>query len=165
MHIFLKSYGICFLFHLFHFFFCLFIINQVKLCLSLIDFLTSSSTDLVDHKNLLRRNECFATIFINICDSIQGSFTDEEMRVWSTRALKVLVVACPCSLIIAVPATMISGISRAAKDGVLVKGAPFLERMAGIQMFCFDKTGTLTEGRFQVVEEHCVNEEEDEREK
>ena len=79
------------------------------------------------------------------------------MTAWSTRALKVLVVACPCSLIIAVPATMISGISRAAKDGVLVKGAPYLERMASVQMFCFDKTGTLTEGRFQVVAEHCVS--------
>ena len=89
------------------------------------------------------------------------------MKAWSTRALKVLVVACPCSLIIAVPATMISGISRAAKDGVLVKGAPFLERMASIMMFFFDKTGTLTEGRFQVVEEHsCIGEDDvDESEK
>ena len=79
------------------------------------------------------------------------------MKVWSERALKVLVVACPCSLIIAVPVTMISGISRASKDGILVKGAQFLEKMASIQMFCFDKTGTLTEGRFQVVDEQHVS--------
>ena len=79
------------------------------------------------------------------------------MKDWSTRALKVLVVACPCSLIIAVPVTMISGISRASKDGILVKGAQFLEKMASIQMFCFDKTGTLTEGRLQVVVEQHVS--------
>lgn len=60
---------------------------------------------------------------------------------------------------------MISGISRAAKDGVLVKGAPYLERMAAIQMFCFDKTGTLTEGRFQVVKEHFVGGDDDDKEK
>lgn len=78
------------------------------------------------------------------------------MTLWSTRALKVLVAACPCALILAVPVTMISGITRASQDGVLVKGAPYLERMAHVRMFCFDKTGTLTEGCFQVVSEHRV---------
>uniref|UniRef100_A0A7M5TRC8 P-type Cu(+) transporter n=1 Tax=Clytia hemisphaerica TaxID=252671 RepID=A0A7M5TRC8_9CNID len=92
-----------------------------------------------------------------IVGKVKNGFTTEDMKIWSTRALKVLVVACPCSLIIAVPVTMISGISRASKDGILVKGAQFLEKMASIQMFCFDKTGTLTEGRFQVVAEHHVS--------
>lgn len=82
--------------------------------------------------------------------------TESQISVWLMRALKILVVACPCSLIIAVPITMISGISRAAKDGILIRGAQFLERMSTIQMFCFDKTGTLTEGRFQVVREKEV---------
>ena len=82
------------------------------------------------------------------------------MNDWVTRSLKVLVVACPCSLIIAVPVTMISGISNAAKNGLLIKGAEYLERMAKINLICFDKTGTLTEGRFQVLNEHAVDEEE-----
>ena len=75
------------------------------------------------------------------------------------RALKVLVVACPCSLIIGVPVAMISGITNAAKNGLLIKGAEYLEKMANIKLVCFDKTGTLTEGRFQVIEEHVVDKE------
>jgi Cation transport ATPase len=51
---------------------------------------------------------------------------------------------------------MISGITKAAKSGILIKGAQYLEKMASIQMFGFDKTGTLTEGRFQVVAEHNI---------
>ena len=63
------------------------------------------------------------------------------------RAVAVLVIATPCPLILAVPVALTSGLSRAAKFGVLIKGAPALETMARIRAVVMDKTGTLTDGR------------------
>jgi len=67
------------------------------------------------------------------------------------RAVAVLVVATPCPLILAVPVAIISGLSRAAKHGVLIKGGKALEVLARIRAVVIDKTGTLTEGRARVV--------------
>lgn len=70
------------------------------------------------------------------------------------RAVAVLVVATPCPLILAVPVAIISGLSRAAKHGVLIKGGKALEIMARIRSVVIDKTGTLTDGRARVVSVH-----------
>lgn len=67
------------------------------------------------------------------------------------RAVAVLVVATPCPLILAVPVALVAGLSRAARFGVLVKGAGPLEAMARIKTLILDKTGTLTDGRPQIV--------------
>lgn len=67
------------------------------------------------------------------------------------RAVAVLVVATPCPLILAVPVAIISGLSRAARHGVLIKGGRALEAMARIRSVVIDKTGTLTEGHARVV--------------
>jgi heavy metal translocating P-type ATPase len=67
--------------------------------------------------------------------------------VHETRMLAVLISATPCPLILAVPVAIISGISKAAKRGVLVKGGPVLETLARARTLVIDKTGTLTEGR------------------
>ncbi|MGA0715495.1 MAG: heavy metal translocating P-type ATPase [Gemmobacter sp.] len=67
------------------------------------------------------------------------------------RAVAVLVVATPCPLILAVPVALVAGLSRAARFGVLVKGARPLEAMARVQTLILDKTGTLTDGRPQIV--------------
>jgi len=72
------------------------------------------------------------------------------------RALAVLVVATPCPLILAVPVAIISGVSRAAKRGVLVKGGGALEALAQVQTVVIDKTGTLTEGRARLVAIHSA---------
>jgi heavy metal translocating P-type ATPase len=68
------------------------------------------------------------------------------------RAVAVLVVATPCPLILAVPVALVGGLSRAARYGVLIKGAGPLEAMARIRTLILDKTGTLTDGRPQIVE-------------
>src|SRR5207244_141336 len=65
-------------------------------------------------------------------------------------ALAVLVVSCPCALILATPAAVIAALGRLAGTGVLVKGGSALERLAGVRAFAFDKTGTLTEGRLEL---------------
>ena len=67
------------------------------------------------------------------------------------RAVAVLVVATPCPLILAVPVALVAGLSRAARFGILIKGAGPLETMARIRTLILDKTGTLTDGRPQIV--------------
>lgn len=70
---------------------------------------------------------------------------------WIMAALNILVISCPCALIISVPLTYFSGVGTLARHGILTKGAVYLDILAGIKCAAFDKTGTLTEGKFTVV--------------
>lgn len=76
---------------------------------------------------------------------------------WIYRALLFLVVSCPCALVISVPLGFFAGIGSASKRGILVKGAGYMEKLAGIKTAVFDKTGTLTQGVFVVTAVHPVN--------
>ena len=70
---------------------------------------------------------------------------------WIERALVLLVVACPCALVIATPVAMVSALSAAARRGLLVKGGAVLERLAAIRIVALDKTGTTSEGRLRIA--------------
>lgn len=70
--------------------------------------------------------------------------------IWFYRALVLLVIACPCALVLATPISVVSGLASLARQGVLVKGGKYLEALGKLKAIAMDKTGTLTEGKFKV---------------
>ncbi|MDQ1098561.1 MULTISPECIES: heavy metal translocating P-type ATPase [Chryseobacterium] len=76
--------------------------------------------------------------------------TDYIFRDWLYRALVFLVISCPCALVISIPLGYFGGIGAGSRNGILIKGSTFLDRLATIQEVVMDKTGTLTEGVFKV---------------
>jgi len=94
-----------------------------------------------------------SVIFLAICVAIIPTFIfglpfDE----WIYKALVLLVVSCPCALAISTPVAMVSAITNAARNGVLIKGSLYVEEVHKVKVFAFDKTGTLTEGRLEVAD-------------
>ncbi|MBC7341242.1 MAG: cadmium-translocating P-type ATPase [Clostridia bacterium] len=71
---------------------------------------------------------------------------------WIYRALVLLVIACPCALVISIPLSYFGGIGAASRQGILVKGANFLDALTSLHTVVFDKTGTLTKGSFEVTD-------------
>ncbi len=98
---------------------------------------------------MARLADQFALVFLGAVVAMAGGAwlgTGDPIR-----AVAVLVVATPCPLILAVPVAIVSGLSRAAKHGILIKGGKALEILARVRSLVIDKTGTLTDGRARVV--------------
>ena len=87
------------------------------------------------------------SILIVVIPTILGC----DFNTWLYRALEMLVISCPCALVISVPLSYFSGIGRASKDGILIKGSNELDNLSNIKTILFDKTGTLTKGVFEVT--------------
>ena len=79
-------------------------------------------------------------------------FSDQTFSEWIYRALVVLVISCPCALVISIPLGYFGGIGSASRKGILVKGSNFLDALTQVTTVVFDKTGTLTKGEFKVSE-------------
>ena len=86
-----------------------------------------------------------------ILSTVPPLFFGAEFNVWFERALTFLVISCPCALVISVPLGFFAGIGGASKQGILVKGSSYLEKLAKPYAVVFDKTGTLTKGTFNVT--------------
>ncbi len=81
---------------------------------------------------------------------------------WGYRALTILVISCPCAILISVPLAFFTGIGAASKMGILIKGTNYVETLSKVKTFAFDKTGTMTKGVFEVVGIHHCKMSEDE---
>ena len=79
-------------------------------------------------------------------------FTGQTFSDWIYRALVVLVISCPCALVISIPLGYFGGIGGASRRGILVKGSNYLDALTKVKTVVFDKTGTLTKGEFKVSE-------------
>lgn len=79
-------------------------------------------------------------------------FDGQSFSDWIYRALVVLVISCPCALVISIPLGYFGGIGSASRKGILIKGSNFLDALTQVKIVVFDKTGTLTKGEFKVSE-------------
>jgi len=75
-----------------------------------------------------------------------------SFQTWIYRALVLLVISCPCALVVSIPLGYFGGIGRASRSGILVKGSNYIDALAALKTVVFDKTGTLTKGVFEVKE-------------
>ena len=78
--------------------------------------------------------------------------TGASFETWIYRALVLLVISCPCALVVSIPLGYFGGIGKASRKGILVKGSNFIDALAAVKTVVFDKTGTLTKGSFKVKE-------------
>ncbi|MBI4888009.1 MAG: cadmium-translocating P-type ATPase [Acidobacteria bacterium] len=92
-----------------------------------------------------------AVLALAIAVAVVPPLAGADAATWVYRALVLLVISCPCALVISTPVSFVAALSAAARNGVLVKGGAHLERLAAVRVVAFDKTGTLTTGTLRVT--------------
>ena len=96
----------------------------------------------------------FAALALALLPPLFSGHFATAFPTWLYRALLFLVVSCPCALVISVPLTFFGGIGGASRNGILIKGANYMDVLAKVDTVVFDKTGTLTHGQFAVEAVH-----------
>ena len=81
----------------------------------------------------------------------------QNLTDWVYKALSLLVISCPCAFLISTPVGMVSAITSATRNGVIIKGSTYVEEMRNVKAVIFDKTGTLTEGKLEVSDVEVLN--------
>ncbi|MFX1574415.1 MAG: heavy metal translocating P-type ATPase, partial [Promethearchaeota archaeon] len=95
----------------------------------------------------------FSSILVMVIPPLFGL----NFYIWFYRGLILLVVSCPCALTLSTPLANIASLTKQAREGILVKGNRFIEKLHDIEVFAFDKTGTLTEGKLKVFDIYAYN--------
>lgn len=143
---------------------------EVKVTKKFYDSTVSKILDLVENAQSKKsKSENFITKFakyytpivviLAILLAVIPSLITKDWSTWVYRSLNFLVVSCPCAIVISVPLSFFSGLGKASKNGILVKGSNYIEKMAKANIFILDKTGTLTKGNFKVTRIHAVKSE------
>ena len=120
----------------------------------IIDLIENSNNKKTNTENFIRKFSKIYTPVVVISAliiAIVPSLIVGDFKTWLYRALVFLVTSCPCALVISVPLGFFSGIGRASKEGILIKGSRELETLADIDYLALVKTGTITEGVFEVT--------------
>ena len=121
-----------------------------------VELVGDAQRDRTDHEQFVDRFASYYTPII-VVGALVTAFVPplvfgEVFRMWFVRGLTLLVVACPCAFVISTPVSVVSGVTSAARNGVLVKGGPHLESVGEVEAVAFDKTGTLTAGELAVTD-------------
>lgn len=122
----------------------------------IIELVEDAETGKTDHEQLIDRFATYYTPTIVVLALLTATgpplLVDASWGTWFLRGLTLLVIACPCAFVISTPVSVVSGITSAARNGVLIKGGRHLEAMADVDIMAFDKTGTMTTGTLSVTE-------------
>ena len=128
--------------------------SSISRILELVENASSKKADTEKFITRFARYYTPVVVFLSLAVAVLPPlFIPGETRAeWVYRALVLLVISCPCGLVISIPLGYFGGVGGAAKRGILVKGSTFLDALTQVGIVVFDKTGTLTKGNFRVTE-------------
>lgn len=128
--------------------------SSIAKILELVENASSKKADTEKFMTRFARYYTPVVVFLSLAVAIIPPLliTGASQAEWTYRALVLLVISCPCGLVISIPLGYFGGVGGAAKRGILVKGSTFLDALTQVKTVVFDKTGTLTKGTFNVTD-------------